>query len=92
MAYGNINVGYRGPHNTGSDLRIEKEVNGEFLVNLQLGLRAEDDRWDVQFWARNLLDNHIRTLVFNSVLQGGSYSTFRAPPRMVGATLRMNFR
>lgn len=92
MAYSNLNVGYRGPHNTGSDLRQEKEVNGEFLVNLQLGLRATDDRWDVQFWARNLLDNHIRTLVFNSVLQGGSYSAFRAPPRMMGATLRMNFR
>ncbi len=92
FAYGNLNVGFRGAHNTGSDLRRQKDVSDEVLVNLQLGLRAADDRWDFQVWARNLFDNHIETLVFNSVFQGGSYSTFLAPPRMVGATLRMNFQ
>ncbi len=92
FAYGNLNVGFRGAHNTGSDLRNQKDVSDEVLVNLQLGLRAADDRWDFQVWARNLFDNHIETLVFNSVFQGGSYSTFLAPPRMVGATLRMNFQ
>ena len=92
FAYGNLNVGFRGAHNTGSDLKNQKDVSDEVLVNLQLGLRAADDRWDFQVWARNLFDNHIETLVFNSVLQGGSFSTFLAPPRMVGATLRMNFQ
>ena len=66
----------------------EKDVSDELLVNLQLGLRAQDDRWDVQFWARNLFDNHVKTLVFNSVFQSGSFSTFVGPPRMIGVTLR----
>lgn len=88
IGYGNVNVGYRGEHNTGSDLDAEKDVGGETLVNLQLGVRASDDRWDVQFWARNLFDNHVKTLVFDSVFQSGSFSTFFGPPRMIGMTLR----
>lgn len=90
FAYTNINAGYRGAHNTGSDLKPEKDVSDELLVNLQLGLRAQDDRWDVQFWARNLFDNDVKTLVFNSVFQSGSFSTFIGPPRMIGVTLRTN--
>jgi|AP95_1055475.scaffolds.fasta_scaffold362678_2 outer membrane receptor protein involved in Fe transport len=91
MGYGNLNVGYRGAHNTGSDLKNQKDVSDEFIVNLQLGLRSQDGRWDGQIWARNLLDNQLTTLVFNSVFQGGSFSTFLGPPRMFGATLRANF-
>ncbi len=91
MAYGNVNVGFRGANNTGSDLKNEKDISDEVLVNLQLGLRAMDDRWDFQLWARNLTDNQVRTLVFNSVLQGESFSSFFGPPRMVGGTLRVNF-
>ena len=91
VGYGNVNVGYRGEHNTGSDLDEEKDVGAETLVNLQLGLRAVDERWDVQLWARNLFDNHVKTLVFDSVFQSGSFSTFFGPPRMIGATLRSRF-
>lgn len=88
FGYSNINVGYRGAHNTGSDLKPQKDVEDEAIVNLQLGLRAYDDRWDVQLWARNLFDNDVKTLVFNSVFQSGSFSTFIGPPRMIGITLR----
>ncbi|MBV1878446.1 MAG: TonB-dependent receptor [Pseudomonadales bacterium] len=87
MAYGNLNVGYRGRHNTGSDLDPEKEIAGEAIVNLQVGMRALDDRWDVKLWARNLTDRHVKTIIFDSVFQQGSFSTLFAPPRMVGVTV-----
>ena len=76
---------------TGSDLKPQKRIQDEVIVNLQLGFRAQDDKWDVQFWARNLTDNQVNSLIFNSVFQSGSFSTFFTPPRMIGATLRTNF-
>ncbi len=91
MAYSNINVGFRGANNTGSDLQDQKDIPDEAIVNLQIGLRSQDERWDVQLWARNLTDNTVHTLIFNSVFQSESFSTFVNPPRMVGGTLRMNF-
>jgi len=91
VVYGNLNVGFRGERNTGSNLEEGKDVPDEVLVNLQLGLRAQSDRWDVQVWARNLFDEHVNTLVFNSVFQDESLSTFFGPPRMVGGTLRLSF-
>ncbi len=91
FVYGNVNVAYRGPNNTGSDLNPIKDIDGEVLVNLQVGVRSASDRWDVQFWARNLFDNQVNTLIFNSVFQSGSFSTFFGPQRMVGGTVRMHF-
>ncbi|MEQ8990920.1 MAG: TonB-dependent receptor [Pseudomonadales bacterium] len=91
MGYGNLNVGFRGRHNTGSNLAPEKKVGAETLVNLQLGVRSQDDRWDAQIWARNLFDNHVETLIFDSVFQTGSFSTFFAPPRTYGLTVSTNF-
>jgi outer membrane receptor protein involved in Fe transport len=63
----------------------------ETLVNLQLGVRSQGDRWDAQVWARNLFDNHVETLIFDSVFQAGSFSTFFAPPRTYGLTVSTNF-
>jgi iron complex outermembrane recepter protein len=89
--YGNLNVSYRGKNNTGSDLDPAKDIPGEEIVNLQVGVRSNDDRWDVQAWARNLTDNQVNTLIFSSVFQSGSFSTFFSAPRMVGVTLRTYF-
>ncbi|MBX3707060.1 MAG: hypothetical protein R3E82_16545 [Pseudomonadales bacterium] len=60
-------------------------------MNLQLGVRSQGDRWDAQVWARNLFDNHVETLIFDSVFQAGSFSTFFAPPRTYGLTVSTNF-
>lgn len=86
VGYGNLNIGFRGAHNTGSDLKPQKNESDKSIVNMQLGLRDMEDRWDVQFWARNVTDTQVDTLVFNSVFQTGSFSTFLNPPRMVGLT------
>ena len=91
IGYGNLNLGYRGAHNTGSNLENEKDESDKALLNVQLGLRMPDDSWDLQLWARNLADKQIDTLVFNSVFQDGSYSTFLNPPRMIGITLLTNW-
>ena len=91
IGYGNVNLSFRGAHNTGSNLKNEKDESDKALLNLQLGLRMPDDSWDLQVWATNLTDKQIDTLVFDSVFQGESYSTFLNPPRMVGITLLTNW-
>ena len=78
-------------HNTGSDLDPEKEQSAYTVVNGQLGLRTQDARYEGFLWARNLLDKDYRVVVFDSVSQAGSWSTFIGQPRMWGATLRANF-
>ena len=56
------------------------------LINLRVGLRAEDQRWDLSLWARNLLDkNYFQTL---SPANTGLVTGIVGDPRTLGVTLR----
>ena len=87
----NANWSHVGEANTGSDLDPEK-VRGAFnMYNAQFGLRTADDKYEAILWGRNLGDKRVNNLVFDSVFQGGSWSTFLNPPRTWGVTLKANF-
>jgi len=60
-------------------------VADKSIVDLQLGLWSQDERWDAQIWARHLFNTHVDALIFNSVFQGGSFGTFLGPPRISDA-------
>jgi iron complex outermembrane receptor protein len=89
--FSNINWSWRDKHNTGSDLDPEKAVKAYSLWNGQLGYRTADQRWEGYLWCTNCFDKDYNALVFDSVLQGGSWHTFLAPQRMWGGTIRANF-
>jgi len=89
--FGNLNWAWRDEHNTGSDLDVEKIVDDYHLWNAQLGVRTPDQRWEAYLWCTNCFDQDYRLLIFDSVLQGGSYHAFFGEPRIWGATLRTNF-
>ena len=57
------------------------------LVNLRLGLRRTDRRWEAELWARNLLDEDYITAVY-AQLGAGDYGVVTGDPRSVGVTLR----
>ncbi|NBB24489.1 TonB-dependent receptor [Porphyrobacter sp. SLTP] len=62
------------------------EVPGYGLVNARIGLRREDGRWDLSFWARNLIGTD-----YYETLGPGAFGLVTAilgAPRTVGATLR----
>jgi outer membrane receptor protein involved in Fe transport len=89
--FSNINWAWRDKHNTGSDLDPEKAVDDYSLWNGQLGVRTSDQRWEAYVWCQNCFDEDYNALVFDSVLQPGSWHTFLGPQRMWGGTLRTNF-
>lgn len=89
--FSNLNWAWRDKHNTGSDLDPEKEVDDYSLWNGQLGFRSSNRRWEAFVWCSNCFDEDYNALVFDSVLQGGSWHTFLGPQRMWGGTLRTNF-
>jgi iron complex outermembrane receptor protein len=62
------------------------------LINLRLGVRTEDQRWDVSLWGRNVGNRHYATNYFNyGALLPGTYVGFFGDPATYGATLRFNF-
>ena len=80
----NLNVSHVGAANTGSDLDPEKLRRAFNLVNAQVGIRTSDEKYEIVLWGRNLGDKRTNSLVFDSVFQGGSFSTFLNPPRTYG--------
>ncbi len=89
--FGNVNWSWRGKHNTGSDLDVQKEVEDSNWWNAQLGVRTPDGRWEAWVWCTNCFDEELDLLIFDSVLQSGSYHSFLPSPRIWGGTLRANF-
>jgi len=75
-------------YNTGSDLFVEKEQDGFFLMNARIGLRGPDQNWSLEVWAQNLLNTDYQQVAFNAPFQGaGSQSQvqkFGSPSYAVG--------
>ncbi|KKI18860.1 TonB-dependent receptor [Sphingomonas sp. Ag1] len=93
-------------YNTGSDLFIEKEQDGFFVMNARIGLRGLDSNWAIEAFAQNLLNENYQQVAFNAPFQGAGslaqvqrfggvgnqiFSSFLAEPRTYGLTLRKRF-
>ncbi len=62
------------------------------LINLRLGVRTEDQRWDLSLWGRNVGNKHYASNYFNyGSLLPGTYVGFFGDPATYGATLRFNY-
>jgi iron complex outermembrane receptor protein len=91
IAFGTLNYSHRGEVNTGSDLDPVKRQGATNIYNVSAGVRTVDDKYELLAWGTNVGNEYVNTVIFNSVFQAGSYSTFFAPPRMYGVTFKMNF-
>jgi iron complex outermembrane recepter protein len=96
-----------GDFNTGSDLFPQKVQDSFLVVNARVGLRGPEERWAVELWAQNLLNEDYAQVAFNSPFQEGArtaaftdpqfpggrqiFSQFLAEPRTYGVTLRGKF-
>jgi outer membrane receptor protein involved in Fe transport len=89
--FGVVNASYLGEHNTNETLEKEAEVDSYTVVNARLGLRTPDASWEFSLWGKNIFEEDYNVIVFNTVLQEGSWSGFRGEPRMYGASLRYSF-
>ena len=94
-------------YNTGSDLFPQKEQPSFWLVNARVGIRGPQERWSLEFWTQNLLDEDYTQVAFNSPFQAGTtaapfvdpqfpggrqiFSAYLAEPRTFGVTGRFRF-
>ncbi len=60
-------------------------------ANARFSLRAADEAWQLDVWARNVFDTDYYRRVIPATFQTGSYSAFLGDPRTYGVTLRRNF-
>ena len=87
----NLNWFHRSTHNTGSDLGPRKFQGAYSLWNGQLGIRRQDGAFEAFLWSTNLADERYKTVIFNSVSQADSRSTFVGAPRVWGLGFRTSF-
>lgn len=76
---------------TGSDLDPSKVQPGYFTVNGRVGLSTASDRFSLELWGRNLLDEETQQITFNVPLQGNARGAFLGDPRTYGVTLRVSY-
>ena len=92
--------------NTGSDLDIEKVQPAFAVVNGRIGIRGPQQRWAIELWGQNLLNEQFQQVSFDAPLQGSGttrqtaqfggtstqlYGAFLGEPRTYGVTARFKF-
>ncbi len=98
---------YQSDTNTGSDLDLEKVQDGFMIVNARVGIRGNEQKWGLEFWAQNVFNVQYQQVAFDTPGQGGGttrsvqrgflntsnqvFSAFLGEPRTYGVTARFKF-
>jgi outer membrane receptor protein involved in Fe transport len=86
-----INYRYTSSYNTGSDLSPLKMQKAIGIVNARVGVGSPDERYTLELWAQNLTGVDYLQVAFDATLQVNGVNAFLAPPRTVGATVRLKY-
>ncbi|MEN8723572.1 MAG: TonB-dependent receptor [Alphaproteobacteria bacterium] len=86
-----VDYQYRSDFHTGADLDPQTLQDDFFLVNAQLSLVNDERGMELSFWGRNITDEEIQNITFDTPLQSGSFNSFVRPPASYGVSLRMMF-
>lgn len=87
----NLNYLYRSEYATAQDLDPLSFQDGYVMINASIGIGTLDEAWGAEIWVRNLTDERVANIVFDTVFQAGSQSAFMEAPRTMGITLRRSF-
>ncbi len=60
------------------------------LLNLRLGVAADDGAWDATLWMQNTLNEGYGVVGFDVPITSG-YAVINGPPRTFGGTIRLYF-
>ena len=86
-----IGYRYRSEYTTGQDNDPITLQDGFVTIDGTLGFEFNDGQIGLDFWGKNLTDQTITNIVFDTPLQPGSFSAFLEAPRTYGATLRLTY-
>ncbi len=88
--YAGSDYSYRSATNSTASLSRYSDIPAYALVNLRFGIRAEDGRYDIQFWGRNVANStYYLSLAANNT---GAVTATLGEPRTYGLTLRTKWR
>ena len=82
---------YRSEFTTGQDNDPMTLQDSFTTINATVGIADIDGVWELEVWGKNLTDETVLNIGFDTPLQTGSFSAFVEPPRMYGGTVRYNF-
>ncbi len=82
---------YRSEFTTGQDNDPMTLQESFTTVNATFGVADIEGGWELEVWGKNLTDETVLNIGFDTPLQTGSFSAFVEPPRMYGGTVRYNF-
>jgi len=82
---------YRGKRFTAGDNDPNSFIGATTLLNASIGIHNADQTWDLRIWGRNLTDEEFPQIIFDTVVQAGSYSGYPNDPRTYGVTVRFWF-
>ena len=74
-----LSAKYQTEYNTGSDSIPFKMQDAYTVVNGRISIGTEDERWTVDLWSQNLLDEEYVQVAYNSPLQGTAFQTTAQP-------------
>src|SRR5262249_55112235 len=97
LAY--LDFRYVSDQNTASDLNAAKEQPAYVVFNGRLGFSSPDERYSLEIWGRNLLNQDFAQIMFDPPLQflaptlpiTGMHGAFLGDPRTYGVTLRARY-
>lgn len=89
-------VGFKSSYYTTNNLSQQQDGYG--LVNARLGLRGDDDRWEISAWCRNCFNTKYRTIDFGIPLDGAAFNfdgasvlSYIGESRFYGLTLQYKY-
>ena len=75
----NLSAKYSTEYNTGSDLLPYKNQEAFTVVNGRISIGSEDERWTVDVWGQNLLQEEYTQVAFAAPLQGTAFTNTTTP-------------
>ncbi|CAN5397869.1 TonB-dependent receptor [soil metagenome] len=75
----NLSAKYSSEYNTGSDLLPYKNQDAYTVVNGRVSIGSEDERWTLEAYALNLLDEDYTQVGFAGPLQGTAFTNTTTP-------------
>jgi len=82
---------FRTDYTTGQDNDTPTIQDDFITLDGSIGLLKTDGPWAIDLWVKNLTDEDVINIAFDTPLQSGSFGAFLEAPRTYGATLRLNW-
>ena len=89
--YIGLDYSYRSSENSVATDSIHSLLPDLSLLNLRVGVRSEDNKWDFYVWSKNVLNAKYFTFISPGIGNTGALDAQLSDPRTIGVTLRFHY-